>query len=206
MIAGVDVSYAQDTPDWAAAKTSGDVGFVYSRVCYGTNPADDDGDVFVHNHDECKRLSIPFGSYLFWIMGQDGKAQAQHFLEQASGRYGNCYPMVDVEEGSGVEGWGSSLDERIDNLGETLDAIEKAVARPIIYTNRDTWQTYFEGTDAFSGHRLWIASYGVPAGHPVMPGGWTDWTVHQYTSGGVVPGINGFVDLDLAVNLAALLR
>lgn len=206
MLRGIDVSYAQSTIDWKRVKATGEVGFAYSRVCYGTNPADDDGETFVANHDACKTLSIPFGSYCFWIAGQDGKAQAAHYLEAANGRYGNCFPMVDVEEGSGVEGWGSSLDERIDNLGETLDAIEKAVAKPIIYTNADTWETQFAGTDAFSGYTLWVASYGTVPGNPIMPGGWTQWGVHQYTSGGIIDGINGFVDLDVAQSLSVLLR
>ena len=197
MIYGCDRSYANLPADWAAVKASGKIHFVYSRCCYGTNAADDDGQSFILDHDGCKANGIPFGAYFFWLMGQDGIAQADHFLSVASGRYGQLLPFVDVEEGSGVLGWGSSVEERIANLSATLDQIQKHLAEPMIYTNYDTWMTYFQGSDAFSGHRLFIANYPATPGQPSMPTGWDTWTLHQYSSApSDIPGITGNIDLD----------
>ena len=206
MIPGVDVSYVQRYPSWAAARGTGKVQFVYARATYGSNPADDDGPIFAFNHDQCKQRSIPFAPYTFWIAAQDPKTQADHFLSAIDGREGDAILMVDVEEGSGVEGWGS-IQHNIEVLGQYLDIITKAICQPLIYTNADTWNTFFGGTDAFSGHKLFVASYGTTPGNPVLPNGFTDWTIHQYTSGGIVPGIPGFVDLDvLRGDLSTILR
>lgn len=206
MITGCDISYAQARVDYNQLHQSGKVAFLYHRVSYGTNPNDDDGVLFTTAHDQCKKLGIPFGCYMFWIAGQDGAQQAEHFLNAANGRYGNLAVMVDVEEGSGAVGWGLTGQANINNLAKTLQVIRQHCGQPIIYTNADTWNSYFGGTDAFSGHRLWVASYGVPAGQPIMPNGWRNWAVHQYTSGAQLPGISGFVDLDVARSIEDLKR
>jgi GH25 family lysozyme M1 (1,4-beta-N-acetylmuramidase) len=127
VIYGVDVSYSQGLPDWNAAVASGKVQFAFNRACYGTNPADDDGESFVHNHDALKALGVPVGAYQFYLFGQDGAAQAQHFLEAADGRWGTLFPVVDVEEESADHGAGGSLELRVANLAAYSAAIEKGL-------------------------------------------------------------------------------
>lgn len=191
MILGVDTSYANGSPNWSQALRDERVQFVISRVCYGTNPADDDGDSFISAHDASKAASKPFGSYFFYIAGQDGKAQAEHFLEAANGRFGTIAPVVDVEEGSGVEGWGGSVEERIQNLAAALSTIEAKLGQPIIYTDPNTWSTYFASTDAFAGHRFYLAHYtGVP-GKFDAPGGVEKVVLHQFSDGHGLPPIIG---------------
>lgn len=206
MLTGCDLSYAQASVNYNELHQSGKISFLYHRVSYGRNPNDDDGVCFTSAHDQCKTLGIPFGSYMFWLAGQDGAEQAEHFLNAANGRYGNLAVMVDVEEGSGAAGWGLTAQANINNLAKTLQVIQQNCGQPIIYTNADTWNSRFGGTDGFSGHRLWAASYGVPAGQPVMPIGWKTWTAHQYTSGASLPGIPGFVDLDVVRSLDDIKR
>ena len=193
MLSGVDVSYAQGSIDWAAVGNSAKVQFAYARACYGSNPADDDGDVFVANHDGCKANGISFGAYMFFLLTEDPEAQANHFLNLIDGRQGQLRPMVDVEEGSGSTG---SVEGNIAALGLFNDIVQAKLAAPIIYTNSDTWSTSFGGTDGFSGHSLWVANFtGVP-GQLDLPTGFKDWAIHQYSDVGSIPGISGNVDLD----------
>lgn len=212
MIYGVDTSFANGTCDWDTAARDERVRFAYSRVCYGSIPADDDGPAFTRAHDACKRLKVPFGAYIFWLAWQDGVEQAQLFLQQADGRYGENSAVVDVEEGSGLHGWGASLEARIENLGKTLDTIEKTCGEPLIYTNRDTWSTYFENTDAFSGHRLWLAEYGTPPGQAVAIPGFKTIVAHQFSDGTGQSPIVGLskpdnnVDRDVVWDLRAIAR
>jgi len=191
MIYGCDVSYANGSPVWALALDDPRVKFVYARASYGTNPFDDDGPAFTNAHDACKAHGTKFGSYFFWLMGQDGAAQAEHFLQAANGRFGDLAVMVDVEEGSGVNGWGPNVQARIANLSATLHVLEKKVGQPIIYTNNDTWTTYFGGTDAFAGHRFVVAQYGVPAGHFDPIPGVKKVVMHQFSDGAELPRIAG---------------
>ncbi len=212
MLYGIDTSYANGTPSWTTALADSAVGFVYARVCYGANPAYDDGPAFVNAHDACKAHGTPFGSYFFWLMGQDAVAQADHFLAAADGMYGTLAPVVDVEEGSGAQGWGSSVQARVENLAATLDTIQAELGQPIIYTNPDTWATYFGNSDAFAGHRLWLAEYGVPPGDVTPIPGFTELVLHQYSNGtgqppipGLsVPGNNVDRDVLVAASLGAL--
>lgn len=183
MIFGVDTSYANGNPAWQVALDDERLKFVVSRVCYGSNPADDDGDAFTSAHNACKSRSVPFGAYIFWLMGQDGAAQANHFLAAGSGRFGQISPVVDVEEGSRALGWGASVAQRIANLSATLKVIEAKLGQAIIYTNPDTWQTYFGNTDAFSGHRLWLAEYGVAPGAAKCIPGFKNMVLHQFSNG-----------------------
>jgi lysozyme len=194
MLYGVDVSYAQgETIDWSQVKGAG-IDFAYSRACYGSNPADDDGPVYVANHDGCKANGIPFGAYIFFLLTEDPVAQAQHFLSIIDGMQGQLRPMVDVEEGSGTTG---STYGNIDALAAFNAAIKTGLGcDPVIYTNADTWDGAFGGTDAFSGHSLWVASFTGTPGNPTMPQGWSTYTVQQYSDQGNIAGIPGSVDLD----------
>jgi lysozyme len=107
--------------------------------------------------------------------------------------------MVDVEEGSGSTG---SVAGNIAALAAFNAEIERALGcQPIIYTNADTWNTTMGGTDAFVGHSLMVASFGANdgtgAGNPTLPNGFTKWAIQQYTSQGRVPGVDGYLDLDV---------
>lgn len=58
------------------------------------------------------------------------------------------------------------------------------------------------------GNGLWVAAYGVNDGkeHSVAtPAPWKKWVVHQFTSVGVVPGVDGPCDVSYAPKLGALL-
>lgn len=200
MLRGIDVSYAQGTVDWNAVQSSRLAEFAYSRACYGSNPVDDDGDIFRRNHDECQRLGIPFGAYHFFLFSQDGIAQANHFLQQIDGRSGQLRAMVDVEEGSGS---GPTLNQMISNLSSFLQVVERSLRAPmIIYTNADTWDTKLGGTGDFAGHQLWVCNFTFdPGSAPAMPTGFADWTLYQYSDRGTVPVLDGpqtrTVDLDV---------
>jgi GH25 family lysozyme M1 (1,4-beta-N-acetylmuramidase) len=197
---GVDVSYAQGIVDWDSVAANKLTSFVYSRACYGSNPADDDGSIFRRNHDECKRLGIPFGAYHFFLFSQGGTDQANHFLEQINGRYGELRAMVDIEE---MSGFGQSQADMISNLGSFTQIVEAAVgAKMLIYTNADTWNTRLGGTNAFAGHQLWVCNFTFdPTVQPAMPNGFSDWTIFQYADNGSIPVLDGpttrAVDLDI---------
>jgi lysozyme len=209
MLYGIDVASYQGKIDWDLVAASKKATFVYARAIHITeqDPLGED-TAFVRNHDECKRLGIPFGAYLFYIPQQGGADQANRFLAFARGRYGDLSPMIDVENNSSQQ-WGNSFEERLVNLKTCINVIEAMLGIPVIYTNQSTWKYYFNDTDAFSRCRLWVADYPQESGKPKhLPGGWPIWTIHQYASDqSFLSGIGGRVDLDCldADNLAPLL-
>lgn len=68
-----------------------------------------------------------------------------------------------------------------------------------LYTGVWWWNTRMGNFGEFP---LWVAAYvGLPVMEgvaPVLPQGWSDWAIWQYTSSGRVDGIEGNVDLNLA--------
>jgi lysozyme len=197
---GIDVSWAQAGIDWDKVKATGLVDFVYSRASNGIYSANDDPN-FRENHNRCKALAIPFGAFHFFHFDQDPSAQATHFLSRINGYTGELCPMVDVEEQSGTSA---------DNIGQLAIFAAKVDAavgcRSIIYTNADTWNSRLNGTNAFAAHKLWVADWTYnPNREPVIPRGFADWTVFQWTNTGSINGIHGNVDRDVAKDVESLL-
>jgi GH25 family lysozyme M1 (1,4-beta-N-acetylmuramidase) len=204
MLYGIDVSYAQDIINWEAVSASGKVQFAYSRACYGSDPANDDGAIFTANHYGCKAHGIPFGAYIFFLFTEDAVAQANHFLQVINGYQGQLRPMVDVEGESGSTG---SVQGNIDALAAFDNAIQSGLGcQPIIYTNPSAWNTLLGGTNGFAGHSLWVANFTGTPGQLTLPTGFSTWTLHQYSDSGSIPGINNQVDLDVLTDLTAITR
>lgn len=197
MIYGIDVSSCQKKIDWAKVVASKRAAFAIARVFHSKVPGNyGDDTMFAANHDGCTDAGIPFGVYFYFIVAQDGVKQAEHLLDVLDGRFGTLAPVVDIEEGSGAQGWSTSVDARLANLATCLQRLTAALGEPIIYTNQDTWDNYFGGSTKFAGYRLWVADPHGPPGKPkYMPRGWKTWTIHQYGTG-TIDGINTAVDLD----------
>lgn len=203
---GVDTSYANGAIDWAAAKADG-LSFAYMRACYGSNPYDDDPN-FESNHDAAKAAGLLVGAYFFWLAAEDPFQQVHHFLARIAGREGDLRPCIDVEEGSFPVGSHSPAAVNIQQLAAVSGTLQKAFngLLPVIYTNSDTWETYFAKTNAFSGHPLWIANPSNPAGAPDLVPGWATWAIHQYSQSGTLAGANGTIDLDCAPDFGPIKR
>lgn len=189
-IHGIDVSGYQTNVDWAAVKESGLVGFVYAKATEGLHETDDQ---FARNAQVCAERQIPFGAYHFFHPEEDGEAQARHFMQTvAMPKIGQLLPMVDVEIDSGC-----SAQQIVTQLARFTHYCESVLNhRLVIYTDLGFWNGSVNGSDAFSGHPLWIAEYNSDAA-PTLPGGWNTWAIWQYTSSATVPGISGQVDMDI---------
>lgn len=60
---GIDVSQYQGLIDWEVAKDH--IDFAIIRCGYGQDIPGQDDNLFKRNADECTRLGIPFGVYLY---------------------------------------------------------------------------------------------------------------------------------------------
>ena len=187
VVHGVDVSYYQDTVDWAQAKQAG-IDFGFARISDGVNSPD---TKFAANWSAMKQAGVVRGAYQFFRPGQDPTAQAELALK-ALGNSGNIAPgdlplVMDIEVTDSVPAATIRL-----NMQTWLDAIEKGTGRaPIVYTAPFMSATI--GT-TFAKYVLWVANYQVTC--PTMPANWTSWTFWQTSGSGAAAGITGAVDLD----------
>lgn len=190
---GVDLSAYQDSINWDEVANSPDVHFVFAKATEGLNYVNTE---FASQHDGCVRHGIPFGAYHFARFGEDPVAQATHFLATIAGREGTLLPMIDVE-GGGQDGV-TELDHLVAWLAAFNHVVEQTLhgKRILIYSDYGDWSGMMQGTDAFAGHPYWVAEYSHQAA-PTLPNGFSTWALWQYTSGGLIHGINGFVDMNV---------
>ena len=177
----IDVSYHNGTIDWAKVKAAGIDGAII-RCGYGDNITSQDDKQWKRNADECTRLGIPFGVYIYSYAksAAQARSEAEHVLRLVSG-YKLSYPIyLDLEQA----GTQSGAVERAKILG---DIIEAAGYWCGIYCNKSWWDSYLNPLG--DRYTKWIARYNSTLGM----NGVDMW---QYTSDGSVSGISGRVDMN----------
>ena len=185
----IDVSVHNGVIDWDKAKASG-IGGVLMRCGYGSDIESQDDKMFKRNADECSRLGIPFGVYLYsYAKNTDmAKSEADHALRLVKG-YKLSYPLyIDVEEASQ-----SGIAK--DVVKVFCEAVKAAGYMPGVYANENWWNNYLVGVDSYT---KWVAKYGVNNGQPGNKPNVSNFDIWQYTSKGSCDGI-GSSGLDMNI-------
>lgn len=178
----IDVSEHQGQINWQQVKSTGVQGVII-RCGYGDDdPGQDDGQ-WRRNADECTRLGIPFGAYIYSYATSMAQAEseARHILRCIKG-YKLAYPVyLDLEEPGTQAG-------AVERAKRFADIIEGAGYWCGVYANLSWWNNSLQGLDQYT---KWIAQYN----------GQCDYTgqgkdMWQYSSDGRVAGINGRVDMN----------
>lgn len=177
----IDVSEHQGVIDWEKVKPHIDGAIL--RCGYGGDYTDQDDEQFRRNADECTRLGIPFGVYLYSYAKsiQAAQYEADHVLRLIKD-YELSYPVyLDLEEPGTQEG----AVERANVFG---DIIEAAGYWCGVYANLNWWENHLVGLERFT---KWVAQY-----YRVCEYTGASLDIWQYTSKGNVPGIKGNVDMN----------
>ena len=177
----IDVSEHQGVIDWEKVKPHIDGAIL--RCGYGGDYTDQDDEQFRRNADECTRLGIPFGVYLYSYAKsiQAAQYEADHVLRLIKD-YELSYPVyLDLEEPGAQEG----AVERANVFG---DIIEAAGYWCGVYANLNWWENHLVGLERFT---KWVAQYYKECEYT---GASLD--IWQYTSKGNVLGIDGNVDMN----------
>lgn len=178
----IDVSEFQGRIDWE--KVMHHIDGAILRCGYGIDCEEQDDEQFKRNADECTRLGIPFGVYLYSYAktNMQAKLEADHVLRLIK-PYKLSYPVyLDLEESDTADG----AVERAIVFG---DIIEKAGYWCGVYANLYWWEVILKnGLERFT---KWVAQYYSECEYT---GSHLD--IWQYTDQGNVPGISGNVDMN----------
>lgn len=177
----IDISEHQQYIDWEVVKDSIDGAII--RCGYGNDTTEQDDKQWIRNAEECSRLNIPFGVYIYSyaVTLKEAESEACHVLRCVKD-YRLTYPIyIDLEE----EGTTQGVKERVIRFGEI---IENAGYWCGIYANLYWWNTYLVGLERFT---KWIAQYNDKCDYAG-----SNLDMWQYTSKGKICGIEGNVDMN----------
>lgn len=177
----IDVSAWQGVINWQKVKPHIDGAII--RCGYGIDKESQDDKYFKRNADECTRLGIPFGVYLYSYAKTTERVQSEaaHVLRLIKG-YTLAYPVyLDLEEAGTESG-------AINRARVFAKIIEAAGYRCGIYANLYWWNNHLTGLDEYT---KWVAQYNATNHYKG-----TGMDMWQYSSTGRVDGITGDVDMN----------
>ena len=184
---GIDVSQYQGEIDWERVKNH--IDFAILRCGYGQDIPGQDDPTFKRNADECTRLGIPFGVYLYSYATDEKAAlsEARHVIRLIKD-YQMEYPIyLDLEDPR----VGRLSNEQIErNCRVWADELTRHNYFPGFYASYYWWTAKLTGA-LFTRYTKWVARYAEELGAE----GYDMW---QYTDKGFVEGINAPVDRDYA--------
>lgn len=190
---GIDVSFVQGKIDWEKVAAT-DISYAIIRCGYGNDEVSQDDKWCKYNADECTRLGIPFGVYIYsYALNTDeALSEAEHVLRLIEG-YDLSYPIyLDLEDERYT---GSLSNKEIADIAEVFcETIQSAGYEVGIYANLDWFRNRL--TDGrFGQWTRWVAQYNSECTYKKA------YTMWQCTSMGTVDGIDGFVDLNFTMDI-----
>ena len=188
-IYGIDVSRYQGTNNWNRLRNALidrlPIRFVIIKSTEGDSHID---TKFRENFSNAKEYGFIRGVYHFWSNKSSARRQAYFFLAMVHLQPGDLPPVLDVEH----KPKNISTEEFQQNILTWLHIVEDRYhVKPIIYTYYKFKDQYLSDS-RFDDYPYWIAHYYV--NQMEYQGAWKFW---QHTDAGRLPGIKGYVDLDI---------
>ena len=179
---GIDISNHNGYADFNAVKNAG-IKAVYMKAS--------ESDYFIDKYaaENCKNAKangLKVGFYHYLTGKCSPESQARLFYECIRDKPNDLKPCIDVEV---------SPSTALDYTKRFINEFKK-------YSDMDlciyTYTNFISNFDSsLSSYSLWEANYNNSPFTLPSNGIWTSKAGHQYTSEGYVPGINGYVDLDI---------
>ncbi len=181
---GIDVSSWQGRIDWDKLKNK--IDFAIIRCGFGGNIPSQDDNQFVRNANECTRLNIPFGVYLYSYATSidDAVSEAEHTLRLIKD-YKLTYPVfLDVEDKSLTGLSKTTLTNIVTTYCKKMEESGYYVG---IYANLYWFNTRLSSSK-LDKYDKWLAQWSSEATYDKPFGLW------QYSNSEKYKGIDGRVD------------
>lgn len=190
MLNGIDISSWQGNIDLSKMPLD----FVMAKATEGLNYVNPYCEPKVQ---QARTLGLKWGFYHF-ANGTDAVAEADWFVKNCDGYFGEGIPVLDFEADAAAQGadWARTFLSRV---------YERTGIRAMIYMSHNVTMKY-DWTEVAKDHGLWIAKY-PPVTHPGFDyepdfegaiGAWENIAIWQYASDGRIPGYDGNLDLNHA--------
>lgn len=189
MYKGIDVSSYQKNIDWEKVKADG-IEFAIIRLGWIGNKSNHTiDDYFERNYNECQRLGIATGVYVYNYCESDGNALegANWTLGKLAGKKLQLPIYLDMEDSQ----ISKLSKDSLTSICITFNtAIENAGYWAGVYANKNWFENYLNKNILEEKYTCWVAQY---SSNCTYSGKYDIW---QYTSSGKVKGIVGNVDMN----------
>ena len=198
---GIDVSSNNGVIDWNKVKTQG-VEFAIIRCGIGSDFSNQDDTQFERNYNECKRLGIPIGTYLYSYACnvEQAKSEANHVLRLIEGKSFELGIWFDMEDADGYKAKRNvSYNTCVDICETFCNIIESKGLKVGIYANLD-WLNNKINSSCLDKFDKWVAQWTTKCTYNKPYYIWQFGGETNLIRKNKLDGINGSVDMDYLIN------
>jgi len=202
-VLGLDCSKYQKDITWSMAKTSG-IDFAFVKITEGTTGHEDNLYNLKGRVLDAQKNGIKIGYYHFARPGnvEIPEDDANEEVQNVIGHLGYLpkvqLPFIlDIEAYSTTNIWDNKVDHMNRFIQTFIDKLKERNIPIILYSYKSFLDT--NSSPIFGSYPLWVAAYikNPEVSLPVIPIGWTEWQIWQFTEKGQVNGYNGDIDLNI---------
>lgn len=187
---GIDVSNHQGDIDWETVKNSG-VEFVFIRIGYGHNREAKimEDEKFRQNLEEARNAGLKVGLYFYSYATEiwEAEEQANWIVKTLNGEKIDLPIVFDYETWKSFPTYNINIVDLNKVAKRFLDILHDNGYEGMNYNSKYYLNTIWN----ISEYPTWLAHYVSKTNYD------KDFKVWQFSNTGEVPGINGFVDLDV---------
>ena len=187
---GIDISEWQENINWDLVKSQIDFAII-KLGNIGDNKKFWLDKYFIRNYNECLRLNIPIGVYVYCYSNEIANAEvaAREVVEFLRNKKLQLPVYIDMEDAEiAVEG-----KNKLTQICIAFNTIiEQAGLWAGVYANLNWFNNYLNKDEIRRRYTTWIAHYGVS--EDKYRG---QYDILQYTSAGRISGINGNIDVNI---------
>jgi len=202
-VLGLDCSKYQKDITWSVAKAAG-IAFAFIKITEGSSGHEDNLYNVKARVLDAQKNGVKVGYYHFARPGNinlpedDANEEVQNVLSHIGFLPIVTLPLVlDIEAYSDQDIWDNKVDHMNRFITTFIQKLNEKNIRVILYSYKSFLDT--NSTPMFGTNPLWIAAYlnNPEISLPLIPNGWTEWKIWQFTEKGQISGYTGDIDLNI---------
>jgi len=202
-VLGLDCSKYQKDINWAKAKADG-IEFAIIKITEGTTVSEDGSYNVKARVQSAQQNGVKIAYYHFGRPGNVSEPEADATEEVSNVmNHLKLLPQADLPFVLDIESYSTTIvwDNKIEHMDRFITTFINGLKGKGISTIIYSYKCFIDSntTSKFGSYPLWIAAYpnNPEATLPLIPKGWTDWKIWQYTDKGAIDGYAGDIDLNI---------
>ncbi len=200
---GLDCSKYQKDINWKLAKADG-IDFAFVKITEGTTGHEDAVYNVKNRVLDAQKNGVKIGYYHFARPGNvsvpenDAKEEVQNVLNHLSVLPKANLPLVlDLESYSDTMLWTDKIEHMNRYISTFINTLKQNNINTIFYSYKNFADT--NTNPIFGTYPLWLAAYlkNPEISLPLIPNGWNEWQIWQFTETGKINGYTGDIDLNI---------